>query len=419
MKKLSYLLTGMTFLFIMIFLSQCSKKEEPALTVSTMTAGDADLNGATAPTGVSPDATISVAFSTNIDQSSVTDQTVVMKRDYDDSVVAITTSVSGNTLTITPTETLGSGTKYRIDLFSTLMSTGGKSLGQIVERSFTTAGSFAPSGEVAYWNFEGNADDQTGNFNASSNGVVDITYAPSRNDSAGQAASFNGTTSIIEIPNAQDLINTNDFTLCFWVKAVSDGHVDADGNQKGQFVMGLGGALGFEFEIDGAYATCKMGADYKLANGNPATEDLWFSADGNLGFSGWTYCQDLSGSGGLASIIKDQWAFVTCVYNSTTKIGTMYINGAKRKEQDFNKWPAGDPKQGVTGMMWGGSSPQENNVLAFGFIHDRTSLLFSDQPWGNYSSQYANHFKGMLDDVRIYHKALSAKEVSLMYNSEK
>ena len=31
----------------------------------------------------------------------------------------------------------------------------------------------------------------------------------------------------------------------------------------------------------------------------------------------------------------------------------------------------------------------------------------------------SNHFKGMLDDVRIFHVALTETEVQLLYNSEK
>jgi len=52
----------------------------------------------------------------------------------------------------------------------------------------------------------------------------DITYTASRNPAAGMAATFNGTTSLIEIPNGDQLMNTDDFTLSVWVKADSTKH---------------------------------------------------------------------------------------------------------------------------------------------------------------------------------------------------
>jgi len=71
---------------------------------------------------------------------------------------------------------------------------------------------------VAYWSFDGNANDQTGNYNAPTAGIIGITYVTGRNAASGQAASFNGTTSLIEIPNGDVLENSADFSLSFWMK---------------------------------------------------------------------------------------------------------------------------------------------------------------------------------------------------------
>jgi hypothetical protein len=89
------------------------------------------------------------------------------------------------------------------------------------------------------------------------------------------------------------------------------------------------------------------------------------------------------------------------------------------KSFDFDLWPDGDPKQTVVGLKYGGSEPDVVNKLAFGFIQSRDGTLWSTEPWGNYDLPTANHFKGQLDDVRIFHKAITAEEVSLMYESEK
>jgi hypothetical protein len=63
--------------------------------------------------------------------------------------------------------------------------------------------------------------------------------------------------------------------------------------------------------------------------------------------------------------------------------------------------------------------PDVNNDLAFGFIQSRAGSMWANEPWGGYTFPGANHFKGQLDDIRIYHKTLSPVEIQLMYDSEK
>ena len=63
--------------------------------------------------------------------------------------------------------------------------------------------------------------------------------------------------------------------------------------------------------------------------------------------------------------------------------------------------------------------PEVVNELAFGFIQSRAGTLWDGESWGGYEFPGANHFQGQLDDVRIYHKALTAAEIDLMYKSEK
>ncbi|NTV84466.1 MAG: LamG domain-containing protein, partial [Bacteroidales bacterium] len=148
-----------------------------------------------------------------------------------------------------------------------------------------------------------------------------------------------------------------------------------------------------------------------------------FPGDGvtgaNGGWQGWSFCKDLTGSGGVAGLIKDKWANIVCVYNGTTREGIMYINGEKMKAFDFDLWPEGDVKRGVVGMKYGGTAPDVLPELAFGFIQSRAGTLWDGEPWGGYDFPDANHFDGKLDDIRIFHKPLTDTEISLMYASEK
>ncbi len=415
-NKLMYVSTILLAGVLLLGNSGCKKDEPAALSLVALTAGSIDLNGAVAANTVPTNPTIVAEFTTDVDPATATSANITMTRDYDNANVALTITTSANKITIVPTEALASGALFKLNFSAGLKSTEDQFL-TATSRNFTTIGTFAPSGMIAYWNFEDNSNDVVGAFDPASGAIKDITYTASRNSAAGKAATFNGTTSLIEVPNGDQLMNTHDFTLSFWVKAVSTDKT------SGHFVMGLGGWNGFQFEIFGAYDGCKLAAQYDLGT-TTASEDLWFngaatgSTKDNGGWQGWTYCKDLTGSGGLAFLIKDKWANIVCVYNSTTKVGNMYINGVLMKSQDFNLWPTADAKRGAVGLKYAGGAA--GNQLAFGFIQGSTNRTISDA-WADPTNAdpTLNHFKGQLDDVRIYHKALSANEIDLMYKSEK
>ena len=47
-----------------------------------------------------------------------------------------------------------------------------------------------------------------------------------------------------------------------------------------------------------------------------------------------------------------------------------------------------------------------NNTLVFGFIQDKVSPTIPDT-WADYTDPTTGHFKGLLDDVAIYHSVLT------------
>jgi hypothetical protein len=388
--------------------------------VAQLLGGNIDLNGATSSNQVPSKPTIVATFSLGVNAASVDSSNITLLRDWDQKNIPLTVTTSGSSVTIVPKEELGNGALFTLT-FPIVTSTDGQSYPGFF-RTFTTIGTFVPTGQVAYWNFEGDANDQVGTFNADS--TINITYTASYKPAAGTAATFDGTTSIIEIPNGDQLSNTAEFSLCFWMKTNSVGHVDADGNPKGHFIIGLGAFYGFQFEIQPSYAECKVGATYDC--GAPATNphDLVFNGDGlynnnPLGWKACTFCKLLSPTPaeGMVALIKDKWASVVFVFNGPTKVATLYINGEKMKEEDFN---LADPTlNAATGLIWSGLPPDLYPRLAFGFIKSRQGTLWATQPWGGYTLPTSNHFGGQLDDVRIFHRTLTATEIDLMYASEK
>jgi hypothetical protein len=402
-------------------ITSCKKDEPVDMALVSLLAGDIDLNGATAPDNIPTEPVITATFTANVDMSTATAANITLTQQYDGADIPLTISVSGSTITITPESTLGTGTLFQLDLKAGIESTDAKPLTALT-RSFTTNGTFAPAGVIAHWTFENNADDVVGNYDPSANGIVNITYTASRNAEAGMAATFDGDASIIEIPNGDQLINTADFTISFWVKTNSEGHVDANGNPAGQFVLGLGAFYGIEYEIYGAYDGGKFAVQYDFGDGTSGSEDMWFPSlatdNTNGGWQGWTYAKSLTAEQ-MQAMLKDTWLNVVFTFEHTTKVGTLYYNGEKMKSFDFNLWDATDKKHGVVGLKWGGTAPDVLPELAFGFIQSRGGTLWDTEAWGGYDFPTANHFKGQLDDVRIFHKAISATEVQLMYDSEK
>lgn len=394
-----------------IFTGCGDDETEPKLKLVSLKAGDIDLNTATTAVNVPVGVTILAEFSTNVDETTV--DAISLVREYDGAEYPVDVTVVGNALIIEPQQSFSTGTLFVLNFGAELTSDGGKKLGTPIERTFNSEGTFAVPGAFAQWTFEDNANDIIGGFDPSPSQIVGISYVAGRKADAGKAASFNGTTSIIEIANGDQLMNNGSWALSLWVKASEH----TDNANKGHFVLGLGAFYGFQFEIFDNYNAYKLAGSY--TNGtNQFGEDLWADGEGNLGWQGWTFSKDFRPNG-MNSLIKNQWAHFVFVYDASTKLGTTYLNGEKIKEQDFDNWPDGDAKRTTTGLKYRGALPDVANELAFGFIQSRAGTLWDAEPWGGYEQTSAKHFKGLMDDVIIYHKSLSAAEVTLMYNSGK
>jgi hypothetical protein len=424
MKRKILILSILMMMAAVFVIDSCKKSNPAPINLGTLMVGTIDLNGATAPSNVPVNPTITATFSTDVDVATATTSNVTLTEDYDAVSIPLTVTASGKVVTITPIASLANGALYKLAITAGLKASDGQVLTPI-NRSFTTLGSFLPAGMVAYWNFDGNANDQTGNYSAAAAGITGISYVTGRNTASGQAASFNGTTSLIEIPNGDVLENSADFSLSFWMK-------DDTTAKRDQFVMGLSAWFGFQFEYNSnnyintgnpnrsQIGQCKLAAQYSLSDGTSGSQDLWLDGVGdtkdNGGWMGWTFSKNLiANSGtGVNGLLAQKWAHIVCTYDHTTKLATMYINGQKMKEQDYNLYIAPNSMHLATGLKFAGTPA--NKSLVFGFIQDKVSPTLPDA-WADYTIPANNHFKGLLDDVAIYHTVLTPTLITLMYNS--
>jgi len=399
-----------------MFTSSCKKDDDPSsVTVSSAKSETKELAGATAADKVSVSANMVITFSKAINAATASDFTLTPAGG---AAATLTVTSSGATVTIDPTGDLLTGTSYTLAIKNTIKATdGGSYAGQSITFKTDGLSNVTPpqvANQIAYWNFNNNVNSSVGTWTTEN---VSSSFAADRGGYANSSVAFNGTTDIIEVANGADLFAPSS-TWSFWVWAdTTSGH--------GLFCMGINGFKGSQIEIDGKCNTIKNGAAFSTSlNTDLVTEDLWFNGEGankdNGGWQGWNFNTDLRPTGGLKAVLGNKWAHVVYTYDAASKLRTFYVNGQKMMQSDFNLWPAGDAKLSVTGQKAGsGTSGELSSKFAFGFAKDRSSGLWATETWGDYTNPGANHFKGRLDDVRFFKVALTATEVSALYNAEK
>jgi hypothetical protein len=223
------------------------------------------------------------------------------------------------------------------------------------DKSFTTLYSPPPtSGLVGYWSFTGNANDASGNNHHGT--VSGATLTTERFGVANGAYSFDGVNDYIAIAPSSLVDNETATTLSFWIKrGVSDdyGLPIHTGNQ---------GYLNTQVKKDSVLVAVCTNSNY---DGSAPTE---------FGVK-WTYIQ------------QTQWNHIILRYDGTAKILRLYINGVLKKEVF------------AEGNIW---SPQ-SAYLAFGVYY-----LFG--------SPHHGYYKGILDDVRLYKRALTDTEIQSLFH---
>jgi hypothetical protein len=390
----------------------------PALTLSTLTAGSSDLNGATSPSDVAVDAEIIATFSTDIDAATATDANIFLTREYDASVVSTTKVVSGKTITITPNSDLFAGDQYTLTFSSGLKSKGGKPLTGL-ERSFSTPGigiGTAPqaSSQVLYLQFSNGVIDITGNATVASEKVA---YTTDRFGNANGAADFRGATTagtgdIVELSGTK-LISPS-MTISLWTKMSTTDF--PQGTSRPMFGYNI--FYGYQLEVGNNLDYMVYVSRHKV-NPDPMSH---FTAGDNLDPNGdgsvnGEVTFDYSGS--IRDKVNNKWVNIVLTFDATTSLKTFYIDGVKIMEKDLDlitdEYIMKDLQLGTQLDGTGEVRTGLGTKLALGWWVDKT---FTTESWALYSGA-TNTFKGQLDDFRMWNKSLTAAEVTALYNSEK
>jgi hypothetical protein len=212
------------------------------------------------------------------------------------------------------------------------------------------------SGLVAYYPFNGSANDASGNsYNLTS---VETTLTSDRFGSTNSACNFNGTSSYLSVSGIPIPTN-NCFTWALWVKT-DNGAVD-----------------------------------------RPLMERAYSIGSGELSPSLWTQ----SSNGDINSLRFGSYDYQTGGANVSTPIGSLPTN-------HWTHISVTSDSNGLRCIFSDGVLVASGMSYAYGqaldlFLFGRDRLDGPDR-----------FFAGSLDDIRIYNRALTAKEVAALYKSE-
>jgi len=207
---------------------------------------------------------------------------------------------------------------------------------------------FVKEGLVAYYPFNGNAKDESGNGNDGR--VEGAKLSEDRHSNLGGAFIFDGQTSI-SVKHQESLQLEGPITITVWIKPST---FDA----------------GYQRIIQKSNETSGLGYGIALWNGN----SIAFSRFANTSTGNNLLAQ---ARGGLE---LNKWQQVTATWDKGYKI---FLNG--------------NPVSTGTGNNYGGNAGSD--------------LLIGKNQWGA--------FRGSIDDVRIYNRALAEAEVKALYDLEK
>jgi YHS domain-containing protein len=220
------------------------------------------------------------------------------------------------------------------------------------DMTFTTIALPPTNGLVGYWSFSGNANDES--VNAHNGTVSGASLTPSRFGTENSAYSFDGVNDYIAIAPSSLVDNETAITVSCWLKR---GAADDYGLP---YHTGNQGRVGIQVKKDSVLINVTTNST--LSGGTCSTFTI-----------GWVKYN------------QTEWSHIILRYDGTSI--SLYING------EFIKSTYAE------GNIW---TPQ-SSYLAFGVY-----MLFGNPNHG--------YYKGILDDVRLYNRALNATEIQSLYH---
>ncbi len=219
-----------------------------------------------------------------------------------------------------------------------------------------------PNGEVTngligWWRLNNNANSSAGSLNGTTNATAP---GVGQNGQGANAFLFNGSSSYILVPFGSDKARpTASYTITAWIRVSSLPAAE-------QKILSTTESGGHELSVGGTSSTC---------------------SGGKISFTSWTGGSYKTLCSTAGSITTNTWTFVSGVYTGASE--NIYINGTL------------DATLAVSGAMT--YSPADSVPLCIGAEPDTSGCN-------------GGNMNGLIDDVRFYSRALSASEITQLYN---
>ncbi len=398
-----------------VLFTACSDDEEDApaaMAVSTITTTDGtNLYGSSFASGIAADQDITIGFSAGVDNTSLSE----VKLLNGSNEVAASITASGNNVTIAPDDNLFGGTLYVVQV-NGVKSTEGVAAGN-VNTQFTTAGiglgtAPNPAAQQVYLQLNGSVSDVTGNATVERD---DVSYGEDRFGEADGAAYFSGmpggaNADLIVLDGANFISPSTTVSIWFSVD-----HADFPVGTS-RHLFGLAAQNGFFFELGNNLDWIKM-ASHHMVSPDPneiGSATAWgdnINGGGNVGgFTIENFEGDIS-----EVVTSGSWHQMVLSFDNATSAKNIYIDGVAITKYDINNNP--DPAFGfnMVDMMFNSSATNADGKFAIGFNASDDNAV---DTWNTFEGNN-NTFKGYVDDLRIWNVALTAEQVTSLYNDEK
>jgi hypothetical protein len=386
-----------------------------------------DLNGATGAINVPPGGEITITFSKDVSETTITNSSITLTEGTN--VEELSFEVDGKVVVITSGQELQRGTLYTLAVTNAVKATDGGTF-TTASRAFTTSGTRPPvvpqaDKLVVYLPFNGTIVDEKGHTVLNPN----AGFATDRFGNVESAADFNGTTNYVGIQYAADMSNAST-TVSYWIKlpasAAYASHIGttAAGNVKQYVTFSIGGNNGTYHEWN-RFTCCDLGFDIDVLKyvtnhvntGSASALAASFIEMKNEGNPGGDKVVEVNNP----NWIEDGtgvWMHIVTSWNAATRTKSFYINGVPSTVYTLTPSPeyalgaatidvAGinlDPTNS-TNLYLGSGVPFWATKTASGITPFRSNVPFA--------------FKGQMDDFRMYNVALTNAEVLALYNAEK
>lgn len=248
-------------------------------------------------------------------------------------------------------------------------------------------GTVAPTNLVAYFPFDGNANEKVANINPTM--MPNVNYVAGRRGQAYQGA--NGAHLLYNLPAGSKMRTLTSFSVATWFKSpLVTGDPESLFFQIGKSDDLFWGNLSLGLQRLNATADSLMFKAFFLKTGVP-----W--APQSVSFSKSTFPINI-------------WMHLVFQYDQATSKYMIYKDGVKVVTNDGveNRWAAGDDVNPRPAL----------GPLAFANADKINIGAWRPKTEGTATDAWMGWFLGNLDELRVYDKALTAAEVLSLYQAE-